>query len=71
MWIDLVLAYCECGDVARAVDIGEQALAAMADLRACPPEVSHQVELKDRDPGGLLPGNMATSAEPSSSPTVP
>ena len=42
--IDLVLAYCECGDVARAVDIGEQALAALADLEP-PPEVSHQVEL--------------------------
>ena len=42
--IDLVLAYCECGDVARAVDIGEQALAALADLEP-PPDVSLRVEL--------------------------
>ena len=44
MSIDLILAYCECGDVARAVDIGEQALAALADLEP-PPDVSLQVEL--------------------------
>ena len=42
--IDLILAYCECGDVARAVDIGEQALAALADLEP-PPDVSLRVEL--------------------------
>ena len=42
--IDLILACCECGDVARAVDIGEQALAALADLEP-PPDVSLRVEL--------------------------
>ena len=67
--IDLVLAYCECGDVARAVDIGEQALAALAGL---------EPTARGQPPGGAASGpwraatsSVATSREPSSSPTGP
>jgi transcriptional regulator with XRE-family HTH domain len=41
---DLILAYLECGDLARAVDIGETALAELQELEPAP-DIAVQVEL--------------------------
>jgi transcriptional regulator with XRE-family HTH domain len=58
---DLVLAYLETGDLARAIDVGEQALGAMDRLEVAP-DVSVQVELIGTLAGCYLERGDLTSA---------
>ena len=62
MSVWLIMAYSECGDLSRAVDIGERALEAMARLDPAE-DVSAQVELLSTVAGCYLERGDLTRAQ--------